>query len=1058
MYLTSAQLSSLRTRPHRTRLHLAVYQPQTVWSAKINHPSIAKGTRTITVTGLSGNCVNVEKGMTCYISVNEGGRELGRLRVNGATSTTLSVAENSYKWINGWYLTVVRYHEPWAVFPRIVLDAANKPTFYKDYDMVYTNQNQYMMPVVCMGPNHASFLESYASGTYEQVWYTSSGSYDPTPAGSISSYDWAFEGGMPTGSIVSNPGYVEYTGSGYYITRLREVTANGVTGTGYRHIMILDRPENSYGGTNTPNVKWGFSSLSGDRESGGYDLSIWIRENMDISKISEGSLIVVFSEDWEGGIAVNKIAANAEKRYQTFFVGYVREDSFYYNAIENRLEFSASSITGRMADLATFSATLESKENAMTWNELNTMTVDRAVVNFLQWQSTVMGLADFAPTHDTQQIKYSDFERGNLYDAINNYLLNTLFAQAVCDRQGKIWCEIDARVQLTGTSRQVANTMQNVIEVTDYDWRGQVELSEEDEATLAYVELGGIYYSGPTETGTYAAYLSGAPGECPDYWGDIERVQGIVCSSQDDLNIKSGYVFAMRNSGFPSVDVPLSGDYRFLDIAPQHRVLMTLASADTYRGINWSQKPFIPKSIDYEYMAELQALMMECGLMEETGGDVGFEKGATIEIPPDAPYDNWDLPYWDIEFPPIIIPDMWTPPIPDVDGWLDTDVWAICMADGGGGIGTKVLRTKNFNSGYPIWENISDGSISGTFGQLVLDKVNMDKAYLLSSYAIYYTENLMCTGTPTWHISLTLAEMRTLTAFAGGQWCGCLATSMAQEGYLCATVYADVAGSRWGYFIYTQDATAGVVGWQKSTSLGFYPIWSAGTDEYMCWVSDHSTQIVGCNFPNTNPLSFTFAHAYWEYSTDGGGSWTLNILSDEAFEDANRQQPYVPRRSADASEIFEATSRGACHCYLSTNFGVTFSSDIPAAVAGYKYSGCRRETIQESWFGGAPTFVAGLYQGASQVSGINYHNVSTNKMVSVAHSTSGNKYRDAYGYGIWPYSSNIQWISDGNSITKIYLTEDCWASQREIQGNAVSLVGGSAYFRYIQPLWRRSLA
>jgi len=195
MYISPSQITRLRQRPHRTRLWLAIFKPNTVFEAQINQADIAKGNREITVTSLSGNHNLVISGMTCYISVAQGGKELGKIRVKSATATTIEVAENSISWTNGWFLTVVRYFEPWTVLPRIILDDDNDPIFYKDYDIEYSDQNESLDPIVCMGPHHAGFLTlrgAAPTGTH-QVWYTSSGSYDPTPAGTISSYAWYFD-------------------------------------------------------------------------------------------------------------------------------------------------------------------------------------------------------------------------------------------------------------------------------------------------------------------------------------------------------------------------------------------------------------------------------------------------------------------------------------------------------------------------------------------------------------------------------------------------------------------------------------------------------------------------------------------------------------------------------------------------------------------------------------------------------------------------------------------------------------------------------------------------
>lgn len=746
MDLTAAQLTSVRSRPHRTRLWLGVYQPQTIFSAQINQSGISKGEREITVTALSGNSSGVVRGMTCYIGTTAGSREVGHIRIISATETTITLAENSFSWADGWFLTVVQYHEPWTIFPRITLDDDNIAVFFKDYDIVYTNQNQTMEPVVNMGPHYAGFLDTTPSGTYEQVWYTSSGSFDPTPGGSISSYDWAFEGGIPTGSTSADPGNVEYTGSGYYLTRLRQVTGDGKTGTAYRHVMILDRP--GAGGSNEPVKAWGIRSFDGDRDSGGYTVSLWIREAAGFSVITEGSLVVIFSDDFEGNSEVTKIGANAENRGHILYSGYVLEDTIAWNPVTSRLDFDTSSVTGRMEELATFATSLESKVTALTWTELRLMTVDRAVIHFMRWHSTVLGLHDFSQTGDVKQVKFADFERGTLYESVNNFLINTLIGNMVSDRQGKMWAEVAASVIPTGSSRQANNHMQDVLDMNSSDWRNEISILRRQDSELAYLEMGGIHYSGPTSTGGIAAFLAGAPGVAPDYFGTVERIQGLVITSQSQLNTLVGLGYAMKNAVYPEVDVPIAGDYRFLDIAPQHRILMTVASLDTHRGIVWDQKPFIPQEISYGWQPKEQSLLMDVGLQEETGGEPGFGDAATIEIPVDPPYDDWTLPDWDIgEIPPILPPNPQIPPVepPPGDGNI------VYMAHF-----NSLARTTNFwSEENPDWEAVGVALTTGSSRGFRLDPFDpLNSAMLLTIVSgdgprIFHTTNLSAVS-PTW--------------------------------------------------------------------------------------------------------------------------------------------------------------------------------------------------------------------------------------------------------------------------------------------------------------------
>ena len=582
MNLTDAQLTQVRQLPHSSRIYLSIFQPETVFDGQITG-TVAKNDRTFSLVNTGGVAADVVRGMTAYVGTTPGGSEVGRLRAIEATASTVTLAENSQiDWQTDYFITVVRFFEPWGVYPRITLDDDNVPTFFKDFDIVYVDQNQEMDPVVNMGPNHAGFLLATVTGSYAQVFYNSSGSFNPTPGGSLVSALWEFEGGTPTGSTSFNPGFVDYTGCGHFTTSLALTTSEGKTFTGFRHISILDRPEaQAPAGTCKPFTRWGFQSFVGSREAGGYEMDAWIRADVPVDTIRDGSLCVVFTEDQQGYVP-GKVGANAENRDGIFFVGYIKEDTILLDPITNRINFKIQSITNRMEDLSTFSAALDSVVTAFDWNQMREMTMDRGIIHFLRWHSSISAVADFSPTNETKDVEFLDFSRGSIFSAIDSLLGNAHLGDFVADRQGKMWAEVDARMLTTGSARQRADSMQDVLFVSRQDWRDQLTFPRMKNSELSFIELGGIAYSGPA-TGTFFAHLAGAPGNAPDYYGVMERRTGLIIAGQDQINELTGHALAARNADFPDVFMPMAGDYRFLDIAPQHRVLVTLEADENFR-------------------------------------------------------------------------------------------------------------------------------------------------------------------------------------------------------------------------------------------------------------------------------------------------------------------------------------------------------------------------------------------------------------------------------------------------------------------------------------------
>jgi len=752
---TAAQLSHMRLRPHRSKVWLSIFEPVTVLSAQINMPAIAKSDRTITVSVLSGAMADVIGGMTCYIGTTAGGKDKGRIRVRSGSGTDLVLAENSINWIDGWYLTVVKFFEPWAVYPRIEIQN-NIPIFYKDYDIVYANQNYVLDPIVCMGPNHAAYLDP-ASGSV-LVWYTSSGSMDLTPDGTITGTAWYFgdAGVWPTGTDTRDPGWVNYTGAGHYTTSFTAWTEDGASFTGYRHVSIYNK---GYAGPIMPILQWGLESLEGSRDDGGWEARIWIREPASFSRVNDGALVVLFTEDWEG-VDYGKVGGNAENRASILFNGYIDDGSIMMDPVTNRLEFTVKGMAATMERLANFSLALESKTNPLYWTELREMTVDRAAAHYLRWHSTVLAVADFSVCGDTKDVQWSDMDRGAMYSAIDGWYQNTLGAKLTVDRQGKLWAETDANLRATGT-----RGLTTALDMTRQDWMGEISIEMLPHTPISYVEAGGVAYDGPV-TGSTAAFLSGAPGVAPYYFGSVEKVTGLVVATQDDCNRFAGMLLARQNAEFPTVDLKLAGDYRIIDIAPQERLTLTMSAQENWRGKVWTNKPFLTQEMAYEFNPEEQVLRPSLTLREETHG----LPGDTIIIPVEPPYQDYDMPDWDINFPPLMpLPPIFPPIVPPPQ--IGSTVYGLCENDLSGVTRRpRLLRTDDFwnftgIAAAPTWAEIS---VTGSLENAACETPEMFRldprdpknlAYLLTYWSsgtshlngprLYHTWNLRAV-TPTW--------------------------------------------------------------------------------------------------------------------------------------------------------------------------------------------------------------------------------------------------------------------------------------------------------------------
>lgn len=635
--LSQANTTLLRTRPHTTKLWLSAFQPTTVLACSVNDSGIGKGAREITFdTVSSGSYLNVEADFTMLVGSSAGASDVGRIRVRSATSTVITVAENSdIAWADNLYLTVLKYVDVVPIFPRIIQNP-NNPThviFYKDYDVAYTNQNTVLGSLICMTPHKAGFRDP-ASGIYQAYW-TATGTYNVrTQLDTGMTYSWEFEGGSPSTFVGKEPGYVNYSTPGHYQTKLT-VTGSTVNDVSYRYVSVYNRPE---AGTNTPILRWQLQELSTSRQGGGPTMKVRVYD--DISTIQANTLIVLFADEYYGSTQIS-FGGNAKNNGTIKFVGYVVDGSINYNWKQSYVEFEVESVSGIMARKQGFSVSCESKANPNTWFEILDMSVSRAIYHYLRWHSTVLKVADFQFLESDLKVQYFDADRESLYESIANFLRNGLDAELVADMQGKLWAETSP-----GATPSSETAFPVTLTMDKQDWMGEPNIDERLINEISFVERGGIAYSGIT-TGTFRAMMSGAPGTAPAYAGTPDRKQGLILTSQTALNQLTGNLFAYKNSRYPDIEFVMSGNYSNLDVVPVERVQVNIAQTDTVRGITLQNKPFHPTRIEWQYDPHNQTFIPTINVAQLVNGVAG----QTIRIPPTPPNQGFSVP--SIQIPPI---------------------------------------------------------------------------------------------------------------------------------------------------------------------------------------------------------------------------------------------------------------------------------------------------------------------------------------------------------------------------------------------------------------------
>ncbi len=725
--LSPSDLALLRTQPHRSRLYLSIYQPATLVTGRVNMPAITRGEIHVDYTVSTGTYSNVKPGMTVLIGLTPGGQELGRLRVRSLSNVLLTVAANSVVWQDNAYLTFIEFYELWAVYPRIVTDGINIPTFYKDYDLTYGSQdepNRKLDPIPVMGPHLAGYIDPDTNKC--RFYFDGSQSYDLSVGGGVVSHSWEFPGADTPTSAVATPGWIEWSAATAGTISLTVTSSLGKSFTSYRHFTVYDKP----GGASQPFKNWSTDSLTGSFDSGGWSGSLTIRENADLSVVRDGALVVIFSDDWYG-TTKQSIGGNYPNRENIVFVGYVRDGSIEIDPETSAVTFQITNLQGKMQSSECTGVSLEPSTLPTNWYQINQMTTDRALQHYIRWHTTIYSIADVNPVGDSLFIMAADFSRAFLYGNIEQFLQTNLAAKVGVDRQGQLWMQRKIEIVPVG-SRAVGTIMS----LTRQDWTGNLGITQSRDNKASYVEVQGTQYMGPNGpiydplTAEYYPIISCAPGLVPDYQGNPNSVTVVAQQNQIVCNQLAGDWLAMLNKHYPDIRVALTGNWRVADIMPQERMLLTIPPDENYLGLDWVDKPFIPRQVTIAYDNAESNIKVSLNLTEETDGVTGIA-GPYPASPPNDQGDQTTEPILPPTPPPVL-------PLQPVDG---SQVYVATATD---------LRvTFNFYDPDPIWSSIK-GVISGTFTDFTRDPYDYTTIMLVATTnGIWRTANLTM-NVPVW--------------------------------------------------------------------------------------------------------------------------------------------------------------------------------------------------------------------------------------------------------------------------------------------------------------------
>ena len=618
--------------PHVSRFVLSRFKPAEIFCGIVTG-SPSKGDRVIHLTNVgSWHITDLDAkldGITLLVGTSEGDGSISKRRyryiAGDSVAGRLTLDENAVTWVNGQYVTAYKNWEFWPIYPYIL---PNKPyTFYKDRDIVYSDQNDHMPPVAkAKGP-----FCGYLDGASKVFNLDASGSY-PMAAGATlnpaTSYLWESDGGIiddPTAIttfITFNTAYPE----GCWL-HLTVTDSNSKSQTIHTPIFVHARS-----GADAPITDFSISNeLQNDWKSGGANMSVEVWDKNVLDDTIDGAYFVLWKESYYAGVE-NYYGTNANIQ----FAGYARMDENITRSPKaGTVTFDLCTIEGIMDFHEMPSISLEESSSTATWYGFptNTLTVARAVHHYWKWHSTLFSIADVTLPINLTDTLYAcdDFELGQMYVVVGAFTRQySVFAGVCCDCAGRVYVEQDINM-LNSTDRA---SVPLIMDLEEVDRRIDTDVTfVRNDQKASCVTVSGTHWDGSK----YAALMSACPGDMYSDMGvNVVGYERLVLHDQAHANFLSGRLFSLANQDVLEVNMSLAGDYP-VDVVPQ--TWWTLKDMDTKReAVDLENSKAVPRHVSYHIDLLNGAVYPEVTFEPEAVDMLG--DGVTIAVPVDPTQNN----------------------------------------------------------------------------------------------------------------------------------------------------------------------------------------------------------------------------------------------------------------------------------------------------------------------------------------------------------------------------------------------------------------------------------
>lgn len=598
----------------------------------------------------------------------------------------------------------------WPRFPSMSID-------FEPDNEAYTNQTEAIAPIaISNGPyvRMSGTVDFYGDDSY---------AVDDDSGGSLT-HSWVFPtGSTPTSSTSANPSGVVIPDGAWWVKHIVTDSSNSKT-----HTQWVPTAINSY-------YEAEITGISGTAENG-WQFEFTLRDNFDLDTIPDGCAVAFWVEENDASYGAMQTGNSNVK-----FFGWLDRDTQRVNYGTNTVTFHAISTLERLNRVAGFSHVFSNAITATSWQEIEGLTVHKAIITLLRNYTTVLSVADLHLLIDDSNYPQFFVQTQTPYQQVVEIAdaLDGVFCQdrrlALMVKPNLHYLQIDDRDAKT---RVLTLSEEDVIEL---------EVIREHDFKVQTIEVRGII---PSDDGSGSPVFALFPGRAPGT-GTINEVQDrLITSSQADLNRRAGQRGAFKNRVYstanrykqaPTVHLTLVGNYDVFDFYDYY-LAFSITTVSQRDDLDFFK--YVIDAIEVSYEQGTQTVRLT--LQAET-----YARPAETYIPP-AVDDTQSLPEYDYDLPPI--PEVELPDIdviwPEPTGGISV---ACIMSDG------HIWVTNDFESATPTWNDYNhSATITGT--RIV---------WTLDASSAYYTSGSgavggwICSTDKIWYVDDVFSATPTIT-------------------------------------------------------------------------------------------------------------------------------------------------------------------------------------------------------------------------------------------------------------------------------------------------------